>query len=185
MRGRIEDERGACVAIVEALSQINIPTEVISFQNICRIDINYSDEAYKTYNRVEPFTFVIFKHFDEDYKRIKTRFVNYEYYPQGNNSDPEAIFFVAKRLSMRPEKRKILIVLTDGHPEAECFNRDALSTATQDVIKQIIKSDIEVIGIGMEYSNVKEYYPNYIIINNMEMLAPSLFKLLEKAKIGK
>ena len=182
MCGKFEWEQAACLSLTEALSQF-VPVEVISFQNFSTA--NYSgrdcDLREGPYNRFEPFIFTVFKHFDEDFKKIRTRFT--EGRSDGNNIDCEAIDFVVNRLRARPEKRKILIVLSDGQP-AGWVNEDcALEKATIEAVQRAVKYGMEVIGVGMLYTSIDRYYPDNIKVDRMEELPSKLFKLLKNKMV--
>lgn len=169
-------ERDACIAISEALDQLGIPFEVISFQNDWNREVHGGRGDTSAYNRFEPFIFRLYKGFNEKFKIVKTRFNRS--YVTGNNADGEAIRFIAKRLADQPQARKILIVLSDGAPAAMGDNRIHLND-TKDAVKECQAAGIETIGIGIQDMTVASIYPDHAVISNLNDLAPALFKLLK------
>lgn len=99
--------------ISQALSLVNIPNRVLSFNNFLDFTII---RRFRDYN--DPI--------------IKNKNI-FEYYATGSNRDGLAIRAVVESLEKRPEEHKILIVLSDGKPNdvkvtktsSVAFNRDA------------------------------------------------------------
>jgi cobalamin biosynthesis protein CobT len=97
------------------------------------------------------------------------------------NADGESIMWAFKDLILRPEQRKILIVLSDGSPSSDrggdCF------TYTKDVIAMASKH-VETYGIGIMDDSVQRLYPEYTVLNRAEELESCLLDLI-KTKIFK
>lgn len=176
---REEAERRACIVLAETLAALQIPTEIVGFENIDLPD-NETLEIYKeaSYNRFESFNFYVFKRFDQPLVTRRLGFVNSDIRPMANNSDAEAVLYAARRLLTRKEKRKILICLSDGLPCA-LGNNGILTEATKDIIQKVIKTGIEVFGLGIQV-DVSYLYPNSAKVKDLDELAPALFKFLKK-----
>lgn len=175
-------EQLACLAITEALEQLHVPTEVIGFHNPG--DISYTPQEKSIYNRFEPFVWEIFKTFSESYRRVKLRFADdYSYHIGGDNSDAEAVMYAARRLAMRREARRILIVLSDGMPAA-IGDMDLLLQATQENVAKIRKAGVEVVGIGIMSSCVERIYPDHIVVRDVSTLAQELFRVMKRLLLG-
>ena len=98
-----------------------------------------------------------------------------------NNSDGDAIAWAHNYVAPRKEKRKILIVLSDGSPAGRHWAGD-ISSYTKQVTTSIEeKSPVELYGIGIMDTNVKKYYKKNVVINDTSSLAPAILSILDKA----
>lgn len=85
----------------------------------------------------------------------------------------EAIWYAAFELTKTREERKMLIVVTDGAPQN--------APACGSVINLCERSNVEVIGIGVETNAVTRLFPTNIVIDDAAALQRTLFKLLERS----
>jgi cobaltochelatase CobT len=90
------------------------------------------------------------------------------------NIDGEALLFARSRLAQQNEKRKIMIVISDGTPvdDSTSFANDSdiLSDHLRHVVGKIEKqSKIEIVGIGIGHTT-EEFYRNSITIRSLEEL---------------
>lgn len=98
------------------------------------------------------------------------------------NIDGEAILWAAKRLSFRPEKRRILMVISDGAP-VDDSTISANSTAYLDQhLREVIhtlekKSGIELVAIGIGH-DVTRYYSNAVTLREVDELESAIFQQL-------
>lgn len=121
------------------------------------------------YDRLEPIMIPIYKAFDERINAtVKRRFAYMLNAQKGlaGNIDGESLEYAAERLMRRSEKRKVMIVLSDGQPAGSDKSGPHLSFVT----RQLEKSGIECIGIGIMDGSVKKYYPKWTVINNAQEL---------------
>lgn len=96
-----------------------------------------------------------------------------------NNADGESVYYAYWRLSQRKEKRKVLIVLSDGSPAGD--KRGDLVGYTAKVIKNIEdERKVDIIGIGIQDRNVARYYKQHQIINDASQIEPALLSLIER-----
>lgn len=98
------------------------------------------------------------------------------------NIDGEAIIWAYKRLILKEEKRKILIVVSDGAPVDDSTlsanNSNILEKHLTEVVRKIQsakKIDLLAIGIGHD---VSKYYDRAITIENVDKLAQVLLEEL-------
>jgi cobalamin biosynthesis protein CobT len=171
---KAEYAKMAAVALGETLNTIGVPFEIIGFHN------TGSSYDERDYQRWMPFEYYMFKAFNEQYPQVKTR-LN-DVYGRHENVDGEAVMFVAKRLAQRPERRKMLFVISDGNP-CGGGSHTAMRKHLKDTVKKITKASIEVFGIGALTDSVKEYYSrdngaSYIVITDIEQLPVEMFKML-------
>jgi len=169
------------IALSETFDALNVPFEVIGFHN----DWNASVSIMPGTQRGEPIEYVIFKDFGEKYKRVRTRMNAIT--GDGNNTDGEAIMACALRLAKRPEARKIMFILSDGMPAGGGVDRGVLCKHLEEVITEITKAGIEVVGIGAMTDHIKDFYnkehgASGAVINDMTKLAVEVYKLM-RAKL--
>jgi len=96
------------------------------------------------------------------------------------NRDGECVKWAAKRLASRPEKRKVLIVGSDGRPSGARYGYTE-EKYLQEVVKDVINAGIEVYAIGIKDKSVKKYYPQWVIINRIEDLPGAVMRQLAQA----
>lgn len=177
MGGRMRTAKMATIAMGEALKDLGISFEVTGFYSTpdSRVaTIARSLEDRSRFNRMtERLELHIFKSFDtHSLTGIEKMFVG------AQNPDGECVIWAAKRLAERKEKRKILLVLSDGEPATGDSNRGILCSDLKNKVKAIQKSGIECIGIGIETDCVKHYYPDFVVLNNVTDLPKKAMKKL-------
>ncbi len=86
-----------------------------------------------------------------------------------HNLDGEAVMWQARRLAARPERRRVMFVLSDGLPAGSRDNA-AGAAYLKDSIEHVIAAGIEVYGIGMRSKHVRKFYPRAWVCNDLEDL---------------
>ncbi len=89
----------------------------------------------------------------------------------------EAMQIGAGRLVVRPESRKIMLVLTDGKAGCESAGW-AASEHAQHVADLITQAGIELIGVGIKDSNLCQIVTDTIVVHELQDLPAQLCKLL-------
>ena len=90
----------------------------------------------------------------------------------------EALWWVMQNMLPLREKRKLVLVVTDGEP-------DSLDCANQ-AIEQGCKAGFEIYGIGLTSPGINVLLPGRsAVVNSMVELAPAMFTLLEGAILGR
>lgn len=126
----------------------------------------------RRFSRTEPVYMPIFKGFDERLTpAVKRRFAdvvgNQSFL--ANNIDGEAVETAYMRLLKRKEKRKVLIVLSDGFPAANGMASELYSHLHK-AIEDATKHHVEVIGIGIQSNAVKTFYPRHVVLQDLSKL---------------
>lgn len=155
----------------DVLGKINIPLEVYGFTDTYERD-NFNVLHY------------IFKHFNSTVatQDMITNMALASDHFMGNNADGDSLLWGYSRLARRPEKRKIMIVLSDGSPAT---HRGDAYAYTQDVIKQIEKDKlIEIYGIGIIDDNVAKMYKDFRVIDDAAELEAALLEVVKRKIIG-
>jgi len=83
----------------------------------------------------------------------------------------EAMGYAATELLLRPEDRRLLLVLTDGIPDS--------FPAVQELLARCRESDIEVVGIGIQI-DVRDLFRVALKVAEVADLRRALFRLAEQ-----
>jgi len=100
------------------------------------------------------------------------------------NIDGEAILWAASRLAMRPEKRRILMVISDGAPVDDSTLSVMGGTYLDNHLRQTINmveggTDIELLAIGIGH-DVTGYYKRAVTIREVEQLGDAMIGQLSE-----
>ena len=95
------------------------------------------------------------------------------------NPDGDAVMWAYKALRGRKEKRKILIVLSDGSPASSRPGDDMAFVKT--VVKEIEDEGVvEIVGLGIKDRNVKHIYSQNETIKKADELENAVLNLVKK-----
>lgn len=171
-------------ALSAVLERIGIKHEVICFTTgaIPADKHVIETEARKIgrgFSRVEALYMPIIKGFNERLStETKERF---GWLPNSrilrNNVDGECIEIAARRLMARREAGKVMIVLSDGAPNA-AGDSWGLSRHLQQAVKNVMAAGVNTVGIGIMSDSVRRYYPKNLVINNVNELPDRVIKEL-------
>ncbi len=106
------------------------------------------------------------------------------------NIDGEALFWASRRLLMRPERRRILIVISDGAPVDQFTleingDKQILDRHLRQAITGIQSSGaIELVAIGVKH-DTGQFYPNSVRINELENLGPGLIGVVDQLLLSR
>lgn len=104
---------------------------------------------------------------------------------QSGNADGEAILFAYDRLRERKEKRKVLIVCSDGAPAASYRNTHGggrIDEFTSKVIKEVeADPHVDIYGLGIMSTSPASYYKKHVIVNAHDSLEQALLKLIDNS----
>jgi len=94
----------------------------------------------------------------------------------------------------RPENKKVLIVLSDGHPAFRSGPPPAGwdrydwyvhgASYVRDVVQDLSDKGVHVIGIGICDDAVQQYYKNWVTINEVEELPGEVMTQIAKVLMG-
>jgi len=186
---KFEGARKAAIACGNVCQALRLPFAVYGFSTghiPYSVTVNEEEkilhslkENIELYNRFVPLHHRIFKDFNENYETVKYRMM--QIYPSHANCDNESIMWAAEKLWQRPEKRKILFVLSDGMPSATGSDRSLLD---QDLRFNIIKLErlgIEVHGIGIYTTEPQKFYKSFDAIESgKDDISRAVFKVLSQ-----
>lgn len=187
---RIDLATISAFAISATLDRIGIKHEVLGFATLGGYSSYMGGKATeireeerrigKSFSRYEALNTSIFKCFHERHTTdVKRRFASQlenKGVPLRNNVDGESVEIAARRLITRPEKRKMLMVLSDGEPCA-AGNTSQQARHLLEVVREMHnKYKVECIGIGIQTGSVKRFYPKSVVVNKLEELPGQVMK---------
>jgi cobalamin biosynthesis protein CobT len=154
----------------EVCSTLGIPLEVIGF----------SDDYGAAYTPV-PLMFV-YKSFNDlkiTNDQMELDFSKSSCFMNGN-PDGENILWAHNRLIKRKEKKRLLVVMSDGAPAASKSSA-GLEEFTHQVIDEIEKSkQVDIYGLGLCSDSVKHYYKRNDVVSKPQEIPSKLLTLIEK-----
>jgi len=132
------------------------------------------------YHRYERLDHTVFKGYDDPLRVSRGSVYLITEAVGGNNSDYDFIDRELYTLSRRPEKRKVLFVLSDGH--VACRS-DAPTSEHERLIKENLKHykskySVESVGIGIKSDAVKSIYPDNTVVESVDELSGAAFGML-------
>jgi cobalamin biosynthesis protein CobT len=132
--------------------------------------------------RYEPIDMYEFKRFDETLYQARGALTCIEKFVGGNNVDGESVLYAYHRLAARSERRKVLLTLSDGEPAfyTKSHSLGYCAQHLRDVIDFILKRGVECVGIGIESTAVKKFYPRWAVVNRLEDLAGTTIEVLAR-----
>ena len=133
--------------------------------------------------RLNELLHIIYKNADAPVRRTKKNFgIMLKEGLLKENIDGEALDWAYKRLNARPEKRKILMVISDGAPVDDSTLSSNKSNYLDNHLKYIIKSiekrgAVELLAIGIGH-DVTRYYAKAVTILDVDDLGSVMSKQL-------
>ena len=181
----------SAIAFAECLEGTQIKYQISGFYT-CGGNLDLQGEAKKSrtpYHRVEAMNYFVFKNFAESLTLAKGPLSVIKRCAGGCNADRDAVIWATNRLRSRPEKRKILFVLSDGQPANIVINLgadsyDILGRALKEAIDECTKTGVECVGIGILTDHVQYLYPSSISIEKVEDLSGAVFTKLSSLLTG-
>lgn len=174
------------IAIAEALERTGVAYEVVGFHNPTNdlsVPSHLKGRGYDI--RTEPLVMPRFKRFDQSLNSAKGQMAALKKLVGGNNSDAEALEMAMSSLRKRREPRKVMLVLSDGHPAAHGVSYGPGAEELKRKVKQITASGVEVAGIGILSRAVAAFYPRYIVVSSVDDLTAKGLGMLSKMLLSK
>jgi cobaltochelatase CobT len=110
---------------------------------------------------------------------LKEYFAKSSHFMYGN-PDGENILWSYDRLLQRKERKRLLIVMSDGCPAAT-KSMSGIEGFTHKVIQEIEDSKkVDIYGLGLCSDSVREYYKQNSVVNSPQEIPHKLIELIEK-----
>jgi len=141
------------------------------------------DKSHK-YSRWEGLHHIEYKEFNERLQVCKTAIGNMHSMASGCNCDGESVRWAWERLAVRPEQRKVILVLSDGYPAFFTDFPGQEHTHLRDTVAYIGREGGSLVGIGINSSAVKRFYPKYVVLSDIKELPKTVMDQLSKLLLG-
>jgi cobaltochelatase CobT len=183
--------RQLALVFAESLNVLGFPTEILGFSTLDN-DIQAQaaqetglslEDLRQRFTRFLPLYHAVLKTFDEPWKQVAGRFVavrTKSLTPLG-----ESLIFAGKRLIRRPEKRKVLLCLTDGKPVVGCLDEDITLQHACDSVRRLTAAGIEPVGLGIKEKCVESIFPRSAVIHTLEELPRTFLRQLTGVLMGR
>lgn len=151
--------------VAEVCTTLNIPLEILGFTDDGPTPVMF---IYKAFNdlKVEP-------------EALKKNFALSSGFMYGN-PDGENILWAHDRLIKRKEKKKLLLVMSDGSPAASKAMR-GISEFTHKAIQEIEAAKVvDIYGLGLLSYSVEHYYKAHSVVMEVENIPNKLLELIER-----
>lgn len=180
------------IALAESWSALSIANEWLGFtvQDRRLTGITIEDLAEHYFCR-PPLQHVVIKAFGDSMRESRARFGGIK--GSGSNVDGEAVVWAWRRLIVRREARKILVVICDGQPstwngcadQQEIADEVAMQAHLRDAIRMVTKSGVEVLCIGAGTDCPHAFYnadtgAKFVYVNSIATLAMDVFKVMKQ-----
>lgn len=133
-------------------------------------------ETYTSHPTVELYSYTEFESVDKN-----DRYRIMDMSSRSNNRDGAALRFVAERLAQRPERVKILIVISDGQPAASGYGGTEAEADLRGIKKEYMKKGVMMFAaaIGDDKENIERIYKEgFLDITDVNKLPLLLTKLV-------
>lgn len=129
------------------------------------------------------FRYFMFKDWHEKLSHTRGRFEHIVGHDE--NADGEAVMMAAERVASRPQKRKMLIVISDGYPSCHGIPGDLSYSYLKEVCKRIESIEsMQLLGVGAGTDAPKQFYKNHIVVDNLQYLASRVFNGIDQLVRG-
>ena len=123
----------------------------------------------------------VYKSFDEQFKNVRDGLALMS--SKWNNADGDSLIFAARRIMEIPVDRRIIMVLSDGQPNASGTDDDR--QRLRNAISEVERAGIEIAAIGIQSDAPRQYYKNYEIVKDLGQLPKASMRLFRKLILGK
>ena len=163
---KIEHAANACVMLNHAITSLGVSVNVLGFT-----DGNVKGVSCPIEYRIQQFGERLSS--DQIIERMNRCCSKME-----QNSDGESLLHAHHSLLQRPEKKKVLVVLSDGSPASTQMGDDDgfLAKVVGEIEKQGV---VRLYGIGIQDRNVERYYRNRCVISRAEELEDKLLEVVK------
>lgn len=88
-----------------------------------------------------------------------------------------------RRLLAQKEKKKVMIVMSDGQPASDGHGGDLVSHLKA-TVKALAASGVEMLGLGLQDQAVRHFYPKYEIVQSTDEIPTKILELTRKMVVG-
>jgi cobalamin biosynthesis protein CobT len=158
----------------EVLESLDVPHEILGFTTD-----SWNSDHVGGFNRTIPLHHIIFKTFDEKMGVVRNRLASALTTSMRHNVDGEAVQWAGARISERKERRKIIMVLSDGYPEDGNWN-SRLKAHLKKAVKEVESKGIGCIGVGMMSDAVEDFYRDSVVCDSLNAVPGAVLDKLKQ-----
>lgn len=164
----------SCIALSECFEGTQIVYKVAGFCN--KRGSPRSVDGRGKFHRYEALDTYVFKDYSESLRTARGSMGNIENAVGGNNSDYDFITNAINELKKRPEKRKVLFVLSDGCPScrSDASTGEHIKHCKQAILEGT-RQGVECVGVGILDSSVKRIYKDCVVVKSVDELSGTVF----------
>lgn len=188
---RIELAQEAAVYLAEALHRVGVPFDVLGFHSVSDFpttkDAEARTEAQRRgakFSRWTPIDIHEFKAFDDRLSDCRRAMGTIHNHAGGDNCDGESILYAYQRLKKRTEKKKVMLVLSDGQPATATSEPAQLHQHLRDTVAKIKREGTHIVGIGIATDAVRQYYDQYTVLHHVEDLGKTTLDHIARFALG-
>jgi len=168
----------AAAAVSSTLDAIGVPNEVLAFTTSKR-----TPAPAPEFDRLRALSHLVIKPYNRPFRSCRANFLSLALFEHcSENIDGEAVLWAAKRMLSKPNHgdRPVLMVFSDGTPASEPENNEVLAAHLRTSISRIESAGITVFGIGVGSDDVKRFYDNTVVVQDVSGLLSTFYDLLKK-----
>lgn len=187
---KIELAERAAISLAEALDKVNVPFEVLGFNCMHGFNSEAQQEQYDKevadghkFHRHYPLDHYVFKSYNDRLRDCQSAMGAIAQLVGGDNCDGESVSWAWRRLKRRPEKKKVMLVLSDGYPATATDYDEMLGVHLRASVAEIEKQ-ARIFGIGICSDAVKKFYAHWTVLNNMTDLPKAVMDRVARSILG-
>ena len=177
-RARLFVAAQAAAAISTTLDGIGVPNEVLAFTTSRR-----SPKPDNRFDRVRALRHIVVKPFNRPARACRGNFVALAFFEHcSENIDGEAIRWAARRMLSKPDRgdQPVLMVFSDGTPSSTPEHNPVLAQHLRASIEDVESAGITIFGIGVGSDAVRQFYPNFVVVDDVSSLLSTFYDVLRK-----
>ena len=169
-----------CICLAETISRLGAELEVLGFTTSKNLNSNYDNK----YSRTEALVHYVFKRFGERLSDSRGVMGSMTQWRMRNNVDGESVDWARSRLEQRPERKRVLLALSDGYPAYHGRSQREGNQHLRDAVARCEASNIDCVGIGIMSDAVEQFYPLHTVCHTLKDLPESVIGEMGKLLVS-
>lgn len=173
----------SAMVLAEALEKTGVVYEVLGFSMDKPDTVEKPDGKW---SRWEPLFTWVFKPFEKRLINCRGPMSRIEACVGNNNCDGESLMAAWQRLKARPERRKVMFVLSDGSPMCRTsWGEWHLAEHLKGVVKHLETEGCQCVGVGIMTDSVRRFFPQHVVVRNLSDLGTETLNIMAKVLLSK
>ena len=182
----------AVIALAEALEPTQVKLSVKGFKTK-RVPSGWEEKFLELYSKggcssLSPILIFDYKKFEQPLHRCREAIGGMLESRAGigglHNIDGASINLMGEELLRRPEKRKVLMVMSDGLPEDDMMMRGQMYEDLKESVARLEARGVEVFGVGIKTDAVEKFYRWNTVVRDTSDLEKELVDRMTNVLIG-